>query len=73
MKGTASNLSALKIAGLAGQLEEHGRTGELASAEAIVLQLGKELGRFQELFQTLAANGSTGITLPLPSSPTQQA
>ncbi|MDP9175924.1 MAG: response regulator [Planctomycetota bacterium] len=53
IKGTAANLSAISVAGLAAQLEALGSAGDLTHAQELVEQLGIELNRFHEECRTL--------------------
>ena len=53
MKGAASNLSAIRLAELAAQLEDLGKAGDLGAAESAAQQLGEELEKCREALQTL--------------------
>jgi len=53
MKGAASNLSAIRLAELAAQLEDLGKAGDLSAAESAAQQLGEELEKCREALQTL--------------------
>jgi signal transduction histidine kinase/DNA-binding response OmpR family regulator len=65
LKGTASNLSAIKVAALAARLEELGRAADLSAAEVVVKELGVELERCRNAFAKLTdgetASSSAGI------------
>ena len=53
LKGSAANLSAVKVAALAAQLEELGRASDLGAAESVVEALGVEIDRCRKALQTL--------------------
>ena len=65
LKGTSSNLSAIKVSSLAARLEELGRADDLSAAEAVVKELGVELERCRNVFAKLTegdtASSSAGI------------
>ncbi|HWE01408.1 MAG TPA: response regulator [Tepidisphaeraceae bacterium] len=52
LKGSAANLSAVKVCGLAARLEELGRSSDLSAAESVVRQLEVELNRCREALST---------------------
>jgi CheY-like chemotaxis protein/HPt (histidine-containing phosphotransfer) domain-containing protein len=54
LKGSAANLSAVKVSSLAARLEELGRSADLSAAESVIAQLGAELQRCHAEFATLA-------------------
>jgi PAS domain S-box-containing protein len=58
MKGTASNLSAVQVAGLAERLEDLSRADDLVNAETVVQQLGVALDQCNEAFRTIRAMDS---------------
>jgi PAS domain S-box-containing protein len=55
MKGTAANLSAIRLAELAAQIEQLGKAGDLATAESAVEQLGEELNKCREALRQIAS------------------
>lgn len=55
IKGAASNLSAVKLSGLAEQLEELGKAGNLVAAQSVVDQLGEEFAKCEKEMRELAA------------------
>jgi CheY-like chemotaxis protein/HPt (histidine-containing phosphotransfer) domain-containing protein len=58
MKGTAANLSAVKLSELAAQIEQLGKAGDLSTAEETMRQMGEELSRCRaELEQLTASQG----------------
>jgi Amt family ammonium transporter len=62
MKGAAANLSAIRLAELAAQIEHLGRAGDVATAETAVAQLGEELNKCREgLRQIVAASPSQTV------------
>jgi Amt family ammonium transporter len=62
IKGTASNLSAIKLAEFAGQIEELEPGGDLAAIEAAVHRLGAELNRCREELVNLPTRGDTPVS-----------
>jgi CheY-like chemotaxis protein/HPt (histidine-containing phosphotransfer) domain-containing protein len=58
MKGTAANLSAVKLADLAHQLEQLGKAGDLATAEELVETLGKEFERCKRELHALSTDNA---------------
>jgi Amt family ammonium transporter len=55
MKGAAANLSAVRLAELAAQIEHLGKAGDLATAESAVEQLGEELKKCREALRQIAS------------------
>jgi Amt family ammonium transporter len=60
LKGTASNLSAHKVASLAARLEDLGHAADLGAAETLVRDLGVELERCQLAFAGLTRGDGAG-------------
>ncbi|HZK82035.1 MAG TPA: response regulator, partial [Humisphaera sp.] len=54
LKGSAANLSAIKVSSLAARLEELGRSADLNAAESVVRELGAELQRCREALSTVS-------------------
>ncbi|QOV91476.1 hybrid sensor histidine kinase/response regulator [Humisphaera borealis] len=54
LKGTAANLSAGRVAKLAEELEELGRSAELTSAEDVVRQLGQQIEQCRTALMSLS-------------------
>ena len=51
LKGSSSNMGALRMVTLCAELEEIGRSGDLAPAPALISGLEAELGRVREVFE----------------------
>jgi Amt family ammonium transporter len=70
LKGTASNLSAGKVAALAAKLEELGRADDLAAAQNLVSELGGELQKVRDAFGKIGDSpvaGPAGATTGHPA------
>ena len=65
LKGTASNLSAVKVAGLAARIEELGRAADLEAAEAVIRDLGVELEACRSVLANLnPSTAADGLRVP---------
>jgi len=67
LKGTAANLSAVKVAELAEKIEDLGRVADLAAAESFVRDLGIELERCRDAFAELIEGDSASAVATVPT------
>ena len=70
LKGTASNLSAIKVAALAEKIEDLGRAADLGAAESFVRDLGVELEQCTKAFAEMIKGGPASLKDNVPASST---
>ena len=59
IKGSAANLSALRVVGVAGRLEEMARQGHLAAADAACAELEAEVVHLEHALEILKEEGAS--------------